>query len=107
MVSRIPVDKAWTNAFALSNTNHMIRIFPHCTPLSGSKREMAMEYASVQVGLATLLCGRPLSTTADINSHTVAYWDGHEVRGFRLWRDDYCERLEQEFAFDERTCNHL
>jgi hypothetical protein len=68
---------------------------------------MAMEYASVQIELATLLRSRPHGTTADINSHTVAYWDGHEVRGFRLRHDDYCERLEEEFAFDERTCNHL
>jgi hypothetical protein len=68
---------------------------------------MAMDYASVQVELATLLRSRPHGTTADINSHTVAYWDGHEVRGFRLRHDDYCERLEEEFAFDERTCNHL
>jgi len=50
-----------------------------------------MEYASVQVQLATLLRSRPLGTTADINRDTVAYWDGREVRGFRLGRDDYSE----------------
>ena len=50
-----------------------------------------MEYGSVQVQLATLLRSRPLGTTADINRDTVAYWDGREVRGFRLGRDDYSE----------------
>jgi hypothetical protein len=63
-----------------------------------------MEYASVQAQLATLLRSRPLGTTADINGHTVAYWDGREIRGFRLGRD---ERLEEEFDFDERTYNAL
>jgi hypothetical protein len=67
---------------------------------------MAMEYASVQAELATLLRSRPLGTTADINGHTVAYWDGREIRGFRLGRADYSELLE-EFEFDERTCNHF
>jgi hypothetical protein len=64
-----------------------------------------MEYASVQVELATLLRSRPLGTTADINNYTVAYWGGREVRGFRIGRDD--KRIEEEFDFDERTCNAL
>ena len=68
---------------------------------------MAMEYASGQAELATLLRSRPLGTTADINGHTVAYWDGREIRGFRLGRDDYSEQLEEEFDFDERTFNRL
>jgi hypothetical protein len=66
-----------------------------------------MEYASVQVQLATLLRSRPLGATADINRDTVAYWDGREVRGFRLGRDDYSEQLEEEFDFDKRTFNLL
>jgi hypothetical protein len=41
------------------------------------------------------------------NSHTVAYWDGREVRGFRIAGDDYSEQLEEEFDFDERTFNRL
>ena len=65
-----------------------------------------MEYASVQAELATLLRSRPLGTTADINGHTVAYWDGREIRGFRLGRADYSELLE-EFEFDQRTGNHF
>ena len=68
---------------------------------------MAMEYPSVQAELATLLRGRPLGTTADINSHTVAYWDGGEVMGFRIAGGDYSERLVEEFDFDERTYNAL
>ncbi len=66
-----------------------------------------MEYASVQAELGTLLRRRPLGTTADINGHIVAYWNGHELKGFRLRRDDYCLRLDEEFDFDERTCNQL
>jgi hypothetical protein len=66
-----------------------------------------MEYASVQVELATLLRRRPLGTTADINCHTVVFWNGREVRGFRIVRDDCSERLEEEFDFDERTFNGL
>jgi len=68
---------------------------------------MAMEYASVQAELATLLRRRPLGTTADLNRDTVAYWDGREVRGFRIARDDCSERLEEEFDLDECTCNRL
>jgi hypothetical protein len=68
---------------------------------------MAMEYPSVQAELATLLRSRPLGTTADINSHTVAYCDGGEVMGFRIAGGDYSERLVEEFDFDERTCNAL
>ena len=52
-----------------------------------------MEYASVQAELATLLRSRPLGATTDINGHTVAYWDGREIRGFRLGRADYSELL--------------
>jgi hypothetical protein len=66
-----------------------------------------MEYASVQAELATLLRSRPLGTTADINRDTVAYWDGREVRGFRIGRDNCSEGLEEEFDLDERTFNHL
>jgi len=66
-----------------------------------------MEYASVQAEIATLLRRRPLSTTADINRHTVAYWNGYQLKGFRLRRDDYCVQLDEEFDFDERTCNRL
>jgi len=61
---------------------------------------------SVQVALATLLRGRPMGTTADINRYTVAFWDGHEVRGFHLRHDD-SGRLDEEFDFDERACNLL
>ena len=65
-----------------------------------------MEYASVQPELTTLLRDRPLGTTADLNKYTVAYWDGHEVRGFHL-RHDKSGRLDADFDFDERTFNQL
>jgi hypothetical protein len=65
-----------------------------------------MEYASVQPELATLLRDRPLGTTADLNKYTVAYWDGHDVRGIHLHRDN-SGRLGGDFDFDERTSNQL
>ena len=48
----------------------------------------------------------PLGTTADINECTVAFWDGQEVRGFRL-RPDGKGRLDADFEFDERSFNRL
>jgi len=63
-----------------------------------------MEYASLQPELATLLRRLPLGTTADINERTVAFWDGQEVRGFRLRPDG---RLAADFVFDERSFNQL
>ena len=63
-----------------------------------------MEYASLQPELATLLRRLPLGTTADINERTVAFWDGQEVRGFRLRPDG---RLDADFVFDERSFNQL
>jgi hypothetical protein len=65
-----------------------------------------MEYASVQPELTTLLRDRPLGTTADLNKYTVAYWDGHEVRGIHVRHDD-SGRLGEEFDLDERACNQL
>ncbi|MDB5789512.1 hypothetical protein [Caballeronia mineralivorans] len=65
-----------------------------------------MEYASVQIEFATLLRRRPLGTTADINKYTVAYWDGHEVRGIHLHRDNSA-RLAGDFDLDERTFNQM
>jgi hypothetical protein len=47
-----------------------------------------MEYASVQIEFTTLLRRRPLGTTADINGHTVAFWNGREVRSFHLHHDN-------------------
>lgn len=67
---------------------------------------MQMDYASIQPALITLLRNRPLGTTADINKHTVAYWDGYEVRGIHL-RNDQSGRLDDDFDFDERTLNQL
>jgi hypothetical protein len=49
---------------------------------------MAMEYASVEPELVTLLRDRPLGTNAELNKYTVAYWDGHEVRGIHLHHDN-------------------
>ncbi len=65
-----------------------------------------MDYASIQPALTTLLRNRPPGTTADINKQTVAYWDGYEVRGVHL-RPDKSGRLDEDFDFDERTCNQL
>jgi hypothetical protein len=65
-----------------------------------------MEYASLQPELATLLRRLPVGTTADINECTVAFWDGQEVRGFRL-RPEGGGRLDAEFAFDERSFHRL
>ena len=67
---------------------------------------MAMEYASGQPELATLLRDRPLRTTADLNKYTVAYWDGHDVRGIHLHRDN-SGQLGGDFVFDEHTFNQL
>ena len=85
---------------------HMMRIFPRCTPLRCSKRNMEMDYASIQPELTTLLRNRPPGTTADINKQTVAYWDGYEVRGIHL-RHDKSGGPEDDFDFDERTFNQL
>jgi len=60
--------------------------------------------SSLQPELATLLRRLPLGTTADINERTVAFWDGQEVRGFRLRPDG---RLDADFVFDERLFNQL
>jgi hypothetical protein len=70
---------------------------------------MEMDYASIQPALTTLLRNRPLGTTADINKQTVAYWDGHEVRGIHLRHDesDKSDRLDGDFDLDERTLNQL
>jgi len=65
-----------------------------------------MEYTSLQPELATLLRRLPLGTTADINECTVAFWDGQEVRGFRL-RSNAGGPLDAEFEFDERSFNRL
>lgn len=65
-----------------------------------------MDYASIQPALTTLLRNRPAGTTADINIETVAYWDGHQVRGIHL-RHDESGRPEGVFDFDERTFNRL
>ena len=98
----------WRGGFSFSN-NRMTRIFPRCTHLSDSKRNMEMDYASIQPALSTLLRNRPLGTTADINEQTVAYWDGHEVRGIHLRHDesDKSGRLDGDFDLDERTLNQL
>jgi hypothetical protein len=65
-----------------------------------------MEYASFQSELTTLLRDRPPGTTADLNKYTVAYWDGHEVRGIHLHHDN-SGPLGGDFDFDERTFNQL
>jgi len=65
-----------------------------------------MDYASLQPELATLLRRLRLGTTADMNDCTVAFWDGQEVRGFRL-RPDGSGRLDAAFDFDERSFNRL
>ncbi|SAL33606.1 hypothetical protein AWB69_03021 [Caballeronia udeis] len=65
-----------------------------------------MDYASIQPALTILLRNRPPGTTADINNRTVAYWDGHEIRGIHL-RNDKSGRLDEDFDFDERTINQL
>ncbi len=87
----------------------MTRIFPRCTSLSDTKRNMEMDYASIQPALTTLLRNRPLGTTADLNEQTVAYWDGYEIRGIHLRHDesDNSDRLDGDFDLDERTLNHL
>jgi hypothetical protein len=100
---------AWHGGILMQQHNRMTRIFPRCTPLSDSKRNMEMDYASIQPALTTLLRNRPLGTTADINKQTVAYWDGHEVRGIHLRHDesDKSDRLDGDFDLDERTLNQL
>jgi hypothetical protein len=66
-----------------------------------------MEYASLQPELATLLRRLPLGTTADINERTVAFWDGQEVRGFRL-RPDGGGRLDADsFSTSDRLISYI
>jgi hypothetical protein len=65
-----------------------------------------MKYASLQPELATLLRRLPSGTTADINECTVAFWDGQEVRGFRL-RPDGGRLLDADFDFDDRSFNQV
>jgi hypothetical protein len=45
-------------------------------------------------------------TTADLNKYTVAYWDGHEVRGIHLHHDNG-GRLGGDFDSDKHTFNQL
>jgi hypothetical protein len=65
-----------------------------------------MDSIAFQAQLALMLRDRPRGTTADLNDHTVAYWNGHEVVGVRL-DDEAGRRVSEEFVFGEAESRRL
>jgi hypothetical protein len=65
-----------------------------------------MDSIAFQAQLALMLRDRLRGTTADLNDHTVAYWNGHEVVGVRL-DDKGGGSVSEEFVFGEVECRRL
>ncbi|WP_438396512.1 hypothetical protein [Caballeronia sp. DA-9] len=67
---------------------------------------MDMGCVAFQAHLATLLRGMPRCTTAELNDHTIVFWDGQWAKGAELSGDGSGQLLDK-FDLDERTCNRL
>lgn len=67
---------------------------------------MDIACVAFQANLATLLRTRPRFATAQLNEHTVVFWDGQWAKGAELCIDG-SGQLSRKFDLDERRCNRL